>query len=557
MVLAAQQFLLKHSLSESAVFRRLNPQQQLFQPLIVLPSEWKKKLENSWAEVFRKEALSLIPEDEFAHLYDRDTGRPNFPVALLVALSIIKELLGLTDAGLLHAFHFDLVVLHALGLEVGQRSLAPRTLYYFRDRVAGDPALMATFRVLTQAILDRLGLRTDVQRLDSTQISSNMVHLSRLGLFVRTLESFLETARKVLPEAVEALPAVIRDRYLNRAGYFADTTGADSRRRLEQCAQDLAALLDHFEPYEPVRTLEGYGLLRRLFDEQCRVEVAEGEMIAVLKDPSEIASTSLQSPSDPDATYSGHKGKGYQVQIAETSHEDNPVEIITYVAVEGAHEDDHAALIPYIEQTQADGIGPQQVLADTAYSSGPNLVEAAERGVELLAPTPGTVDPDDLTLADFSMDLETGEITHCPEGHAPERQQPTRNGKGMIVRFDRATCAACEFADSCPAGKAKGRLRFLDEQLALAWSRAREQTPEFKTFYKRRGGIESTNAELKTGHGMRKVWTRGKERVTFAVVMKVLAVNLKRFARVRCAPQPRQPAEDAALGVAEALCWAC
>jgi len=522
-----------------------------------LPSEWKQKLQNSWAEVFRNEALSFIPEHEFAHLYDRDTGRPNFPVALLVALSIIKELLGLTDGALIHAFHFDLVVLHALGLEVGQRPLAPRTLYYFRDRVAGDPALMATFRLMTQAILDRLKLGTDVQRIDSTQISSNMAHLSRLGLLVRTIESFLEKARKVLPEAVAALPTAIRERYLDRAGYFADATGADSRRRLQQTAEDLAFLLDHFEAHEPIRTLEGYGLLRRLFDEQCRVEVAEGEKIVVLKDPSEIASTSLQSPSDPDATYSGHKGKGYQVQIAETCHEANPVQIITHGAVEGAHEDDHAALIPYLEQTQADGIGPQHVLADTNYNSGPNLVEAAERGVELAAPTPGTVDPDDLTLADFALDLETGEVTRCPEGHAPEMQKPTRNGKGMIVRFDRATCGACEFADSCPAGKARGRLRFTDEQLALAWSRAREQTPEFKKSYKRRSGIESTNAELKTGHDMGKVWARGKKRVTFAVVMKVLAVNIKRFAKARCAERARQQAATAGIGVDGALCWAC
>jgi len=525
-----------------------------------LPNEWRKKFQDSWAEVFRNEALPLIPEHEFAHLYDLDNGRPNFPVALLVALSIIKELLGLTDAGLLHAFHFDLLVLHALGLEVGQLSLAPRTLYYFRDRVAGDPALLATFRVMTREILARLELRTEVQRLDSTQISSNMAHLSRLGLFVRTLESFLEKARKVLPEAVAVLPTAIRERYLDRAGYFADATGADSRRRLEQTAADLAVLVEHFEPYEPIRTLEGYGLLRRLFDEQCRVEVAEGDKIVVLKDPSEIASTSLQSHSDPDATYSGHKGKGYHVQLAETTHEDNPVEIITYVEVEGAHEDDHAALIPYIEQTQADGIGPEQVLADTNYNSGSNLLEAAERGVDLLAPTPGTVAPDDLTLADFTLDRETGEVTRCPEGHAPEMQKLNRKGNGMIVRLDRATCAACEFADSCPAGKAKGRLRFTDEQLVLAWSRAREQTPEFKKRYKRRGGIESTNAELKTGHGLGKVWARGKKRVTFAVVMKVLAVNIKRFARARCVQRARQPAENAGaggIGVDAAWGWAC
>jgi hypothetical protein len=539
------------------MFRPLSPQQSLFQPSIVLPGEWKKKLQSTWAEVFRNEGLGLIPEHEFAHLYDSDNGRPNFPVALLVGVSIIKELLGLTDAALIHAFHFDLVVVHALGLEVGQLSLAPRTLYYFRDRVAGDPALLATFRLVTQAIVDRLQLRTDVQRLDSTQISSNMAHLSRLGLFVRTIESFLEKARKVLPEAVEALPSAIRERYLDRSGYFADSTGSEARRRLEQAAEDLALLLDFFASHEPITALEGYALRRRLFDEQCRVEVAQGEQIVVLRDPNEIASTSLQSPSDPDATYSGHKGKGYQVQIAETTHEDNPVEIITYVEVEGAHEDDHAALLPCIEQTQADGLGPEQVLADTNYNSGPNLVAAAEAGVEVLAPTPGTVDPDDLTLADFSMDLESGEVTRCPEGHAPESQKLTRNGKGMIVRFDRTTCAGCEFADSCPAGKAKGRLRFTDEQLMLAWSRAREQTPEFKTRYKRRSGIESTNAELKTGHGMGKLWARGKQRVTFAVVMKVLAVNIKRFAKARCAERARQQAQNAGTDADRSLGWAC
>ena len=199
-------------------------------PVIILPDSLKQKLGDSWADVFRSEALPLIPEHEFAHLYHGDTGRPNFPVAHLIGLSIIKELLGLTDTLLIQSFHFNLVVLHALGLEVGELTLAPRTLYYFRDRVAGDPALMATFRTITREILERLQLRTDVQRLDSTHISSNMAHLSRLGLMVGTIESFLEKARKVLPEAVAALPSAIRERYLDRAGSFADTTGSEARR---------------------------------------------------------------------------------------------------------------------------------------------------------------------------------------------------------------------------------------------------------------------------------------------------------------------------------------
>ena len=43
----------------------------------------------------------------------------------------------------------------------------------------------------------------------------------------------------------------------------------------------------------------------------CKVPVA-------LKDPKQVSADSLQlSPNDPDVTYSGHKGKGYEVQVAE------------------------------------------------------------------------------------------------------------------------------------------------------------------------------------------------------------------------------------------------
>ena len=40
-----------------------------------------------------------------------------------------------------------------------------------------------------------------------------------------------------------------------------------------------------------------------------------------MKDPKQVSADSLQSPHDPDVTYSGHKGKGYEVQVAETCHE--------------------------------------------------------------------------------------------------------------------------------------------------------------------------------------------------------------------------------------------
>ena len=45
--------------------------------------------------------------------------------------------------------------------------------------------------------------------------------------------------------------------------------------------------------------------------------------------PKQVSADSLQSPHDPDVTYSGHKGKGYEVQVAKTCHEENATQLIT------------------------------------------------------------------------------------------------------------------------------------------------------------------------------------------------------------------------------------
>lgn len=45
----------------------------------------------------------MIPETKFADLYHETMGRPNFPVAVLVGLSILKEMFDLTDEALMAA----------------------------------------------------------------------------------------------------------------------------------------------------------------------------------------------------------------------------------------------------------------------------------------------------------------------------------------------------------------------------------------------------------------------------------------------------------------------
>ena len=63
--------------------------------------------------------------------------------------------------------------------------------------------------------------------------------------------------------------------------------------------------------------------MERIFCEQCEVQ----EEKVVVKD--KTGSTVMQNPSDPDATYDGHKGPGYQAQLSETCSPENETQLIT------------------------------------------------------------------------------------------------------------------------------------------------------------------------------------------------------------------------------------
>ena len=516
------------------MFCPLDQQTSLLEAHLWIPDGLRKRLESGWAHIFRTEVLDMIPESEFASLYHDSLGRPNIPVAIMVSLSILKEMLDLTDEALMESYHFDLRFHHALRLPLDKIGMAIRSLYYFLAVVVGNAAISATFDAIVDQIIEKLGLNTGKQRLDSTHIRSNMANLSRLGLFVKALEQFLARLKKLYPALFESLPKEIRERYGERPGHFADVRSGQGRRRLEAAAKDLLALVNLFLSNADVNRMRAFQLLKRLLDEQCIVDTGNEEEPAVLKPPKEIASDSLQNPSDPDATYDGHKGQGYQIQISETCDKDNPIQVITHVEVEQAHKSDQKATIPTIDALSERGHTPDELFADTNYNSGQNMIDAADRGVTLIAPTPGQVDPNRIGLGHFELDIENLEVVACPEGFHPIDDTIGSDGETHNLLFDPVHCAACELSDECPAGKRNGRLRFHPTDVATAFSRAREETEAFKEAYKIRSGIESTNAEGKTAHGMEKMWTRELPRVTFAGTMKTLAINVKRFMRYQC-----------------------
>jgi hypothetical protein len=58
-----------------------------------------------------------------------------------------------------------------------------------------------------------------------------------------------------------------------------------------------------------------------------------------------------------------------------------------------------------------------------------------------------------------------------------------------------------------------------------------QQTSAWRDRYKIRSGIEATNSELKRSHGIGKLRVRRAAKVNFAVACKVIACNIKRWAK--------------------------
>jgi hypothetical protein len=536
------------------MFRSTDPQATFGSLNVLLSPEKIARLEkNHWAGGFRHKALPVLinHEETFRPLFCEDNGRPNKPVAATLGVLILKEMFDLTDEAALDRFEFDTSWQYALEVDPEEAHLCQKTLHNFRVKMSAAEAegvltYSALFDEIVRAIIKDKGLKVGKQRLDSTHIRSNMAVLTRLGLFTQTIASFLKQLRNRHGGMFKSLPAGILRRYIDREGYFADSPSSESRRRLSQCAADVWRLVDRFRGHRKVSKLDTYRRLERLLNEQCIIEDddptdpdgdgPEGVPVRP-KNPKveKIPATSLQG-SDEDATY-GHKGKGYQAQVAETCDPQNEMQVVTHVSMEGAHQSDQHATIPVIDDLEQKDCKPDTLLADTNYGRGQNIVDAAQRSVDLVSPSCGPkpeADEDEFILDDFMFSPDGQRIEHCPMGQEPV-EQGERGQSRRYARMDAKCCGRCSWPGHCPARRSDRATT-----VTLTWSpsagatsarRHRERTKEFKDGYRVRSGIEATNSEYKRPYGGGRLRVRGSPVVTRTVKFKFMALNIRRWTR--------------------------
>ena len=255
------------------MFRARDPQESLWQSQFLVTPKKAKRLEGSWAEVFRNEALPLIDEELFAPMYCADNGRPNRAVQTVLGVHLLKEMFNFTDGEALEQLEFNLLWHHALRLDIEETHLPQKTLHNFRARLMQHDGGRLAFQETMDRIIQALGMRTGKQRLDSTHIMSNTATLNRLGLFCETMRLFLRALRWEHPELRPVVPEGLLGRYLkeeDEATHYEDAHTGEGRRRLSVCARDLYRLVDRFRGTTAAQ-LEEYRLLERLLREQCHV----------------------------------------------------------------------------------------------------------------------------------------------------------------------------------------------------------------------------------------------------------------------------------------------
>jgi hypothetical protein len=531
------------------------------QPVLIcsvneLPEEQREYLDTSWAGVFYREFFCRLDEDPFAVLYADIPSRPNFPVNVLVGLEYLKAGFGWSDKEMYEAFLYNMQVRYALGYdEFGKGYFDLRTLYYFRERLSrymqeqGINLLDRAFEQVTDQQIVAFQIKTKLQRMDSTQVASNIRRIGRVQLLVEVLQRVQRMLNESDQERYAADFAPYVQGHAGQYVYHMKTEETEAHlQRIGEFMQRLLVELQRVYAAESV-----YQVLERVFGEHFRLE-----QLGVVTIPNQdLSATSLQSPDDLEATYREKQGKGYQgyvANVSETCDPHNPLQLITKVQLASNATDDSQLLAEALPNLKK-RTGLDTIYTDGGHGGPDSDVVLQERKVEhIQTAIRGRIpDPEKLHLADFAIkfnpDNQPVKVT-CPNGQT-EPAHPSSQKKNFVAHFNPEVCSTCPLVDKCPAqpGKRDPRrhVRFTQAE-AQASERRRRSLKQQKEGRNLRTAVEATMRSIKHPFPAGKVPVRGKFRIASMLIGSAAVSNVRRIDRYLQAKMKKEMAQVAAPG---------
>ncbi len=521
-------------------------QHEIFDSWDFLSPKRRRLLDQGWPGLFREQLLCELPVDRIKPFLREDFGRPSKELYTLLGVLLLQQAMDLNDSDTVEQLSFNIQWHYALNITEESDSakyISEKTLWFWRMVLLQHNVDQLIFEKLTDKLARVFKVNTDDQRLDSVHIRSNMRKLGRISLFSQTIHKFLVNLKRQHRHLFDELETTLIERYWSKKALaaFSLVKPSASAKTLETVSGDLFDLIQLFNDEASVCGMHSYKLMQRVLNEQCQVSVDEKGSWVTVKDIRQIPSGSMQNPSDPDASYSGHKGQGYQAQIMETftrtkdpKKKAQELNLITHVAVETACKHDVHALEPAIEDTKARGLSPKTLVADTLYGTDDNDQKATDHGVQMVAPVHKGGCRSKTELKAFEFD-DSGHVKACPAGHRPVVVRFKKKTQRYNARFDLRHCKDCPQVGNCrvKAGKNNYFMGYSAQDHRLAVRQQMETSDAFIETYRWRAGIEATMSQYNALTGVKCLRVRGMMAVRYCATLKAIGLNILRAAAVR------------------------
>lgn len=513
---------------------KVHLQTSIFGFSALFPETYLKEIDESEEKSFYELVFSKIREDDFSCLYSEKFSRPNAPINCIVGAILLQHRHNWTINELFNNIKYNLLVKVALGLQTfDEMPFNQATFFNTQNRLneyfikTGINLLETFFDTLTAEQLRTLKVKTNIQRTDSFQVASNIRRYSRLQLLVEMLIRI----HRILKKEDSVHFNDLFERYTQKSSgqFIYRLDQAEIQAELEQIGRIYQRI--YSEIFPSYRDVEIMRIFERVYEEHFTVVEEKISLIT----PSALATDSLQSPDDIDATYVKKNAKSFRgqaVNIVETCNPENELNLITDIVVTANNVDDSKILHDRLEIVKEKTPDIIELHNDGAYGSEGNDTKCSELAItQIQTAIRGRESVVAISIEQTDRDVYQ---VSCPH----QKVVAERARKRYRAQFSETVCASCPLNARCNLVKGQNcRRYYFSEKEYQRKKRANNIIlipPERRTL---RANVEATVSEFKRKMPDDKVKVRGRFKTMLFAFATGISINFGRIVRYLDAQQ--------------------
>ena len=465
----------------------------------------------------------IVCDDDFAHLYTEDRGRPSVPPSVMVRAMLCATHDRTSDRESARRSRVDLDWKAAMGVDDEFAGIGATTFALMRSRMVARDADAKLFEATLAKAVQAGVLKGKLTAI----IDTSPVHGA--GAVADTYALIRGFVRQVVRAAGDRLDDDTRAAAAPLCGAKPDIDWHDPAARKAHLGELIAAarrVLAGTAGIDDDGVAEPAGLLVQVIGQDVELD---DEFNPQIRDG--VAPDRVISHSDPDMRH-GRKSEsrrfdGHKLDVMT----DEESELVLGVDVRAGNAGDGEGAAPLLEEVQGvDGVDVDTLLGDMAYSDGDVRQAVEEAGADMVAKVPPTSNGGRFPKTDFTIDTRAGSVT-CPAGHTTFDARPTSDHKrrpATLFVFPADVCAACPLRTQCTTAAGGRTIVVGRHHDRIEAARAAQTEPDTKALLRRRPKVERKIDHLQD-LGMRQARYVGRRRTKLQALLAATVANFKRL----------------------------